>query len=151
MANPKTIEALDLRGRRDAARAEVQRQEKAGGASVKVTLQVGDARALDWIPDESVHLVVCSPPYWTLKDYNEHPDQLGHVEDYEQFLDELDRVWTHAFRALVPRRPRPRDAAVRPVPPRSTAAGRAPPRRSLSSAPPPSSAPRPPAARAGSW
>ncbi len=102
MANPKTIEALDLRGRREAARAEVQRQEKAGGASVKVTLQVGDARALNWIADESVHLVVCSPPYWTLKDYNEHPDQLGHVEDYEKFLDELDRVWRHAFRALVP-------------------------------------------------
>ncbi len=102
MANAKTIEALDLRGRREAARAEVQRQEKAGGASAKVTLRVGDARALDWIPDESVHLVVCSPPYWTLKDYNEHPDQLGHVEDYEQFLDELDRVWRHAFRTLVP-------------------------------------------------
>ena len=102
MPNSKTIEALDLRGRREAARAEVQRQEKAGGPSVKVTLRHGDARGLDWIPDESVHLVVCSPPYWTLKEYNEHPDQLGHVEDYERFLDELDRVWRHVLRVLVP-------------------------------------------------
>jgi site-specific DNA-methyltransferase (adenine-specific) len=49
-----------------------------------------------------VHLVVTSPPYWTLKEYNETPGQLGHVREYEEFLDELDRVWRHAFRMLVP-------------------------------------------------
>ncbi len=42
----------------------------------------GDARDLSFIADESVHLVVTSPPYWTLKKYREHPDQLGHVADY---------------------------------------------------------------------
>jgi modification methylase len=67
-----------------------------------ITLRQGDARELDWIPDGSVHLVVTSPPYWTLKEYNEHPGQLGHVEDYERFQDELDKVWKHCFRALVP-------------------------------------------------
>src|SRR5437763_1723139 len=64
-------------------------------------LHVGDARDLSWIPDESVHLIVTSPPYWTLKEYNERPGQLGHVEDYESFLDELDKVWRHGFRTLV--------------------------------------------------
>jgi site-specific DNA-methyltransferase (adenine-specific) len=67
-----------------------------------VNLRRGDARDLTWIPDESVHLVVTSPPYWTLKEYNDHPDQLGHVEEYEQFLDELEKVWRHAYRVLVP-------------------------------------------------
>ena len=52
--------------------------------------------------DESVHLVVTSPPYWNLKRYNEHPDQLGHVADYETFLGELEKVWRHVFRILVP-------------------------------------------------
>lgn len=52
--------------------------------------------------DESVHLVVTSPPYWTLKDYNDHPGQLGHVEDYEQFLDEIEKVWRECYRVLVP-------------------------------------------------
>jgi site-specific DNA-methyltransferase (adenine-specific) len=33
------------------------------------TLHRGDARDLSWIPNESVHLVVTSPPYWTLKQY----------------------------------------------------------------------------------
>lgn len=66
------------------------------------SLHVGDARDLDWIEDGSVHLVVTSPPYWTLKKYNDHPDQLGDVADYEEFLDELDRVWRHCERVLVP-------------------------------------------------
>jgi modification methylase len=62
----------------------------------------GDSRHLDWIPDESIHLVVTSPPYWTLKEYPENPAQLGLVEDYDRFHDELDKVWRHSFRALVP-------------------------------------------------
>jgi len=65
-------------------------------------LRRGDARRLDWIPDESLHLVVTSPPYWTLKEYPEHEDQLGLVEDYERFHDELEKVWKHCFRVLVP-------------------------------------------------
>jgi modification methylase len=62
----------------------------------------GDARDLSFLPDESVHLVVTSPPYWNLKRYNENPDQLGHIQDYEEFLAELAKVWRHVFRVLVP-------------------------------------------------
>lgn len=62
----------------------------------------GDARELSFIDDESIHLVITSPPYWNLKRYREHPDQLGHVDDYEEFLDELSKVWEHCFRILVP-------------------------------------------------
>ena len=66
------------------------------------TLHLGDARDLDWIADSSVHLVVTSPPYWTLKKYNDHPGQLGALKDYETFLNELDKVWQHCHRVLVP-------------------------------------------------
>jgi site-specific DNA-methyltransferase (adenine-specific) len=62
----------------------------------------GDARDLSFIDDESVHLVVTSPPYWNLKRYNENPDQLGHIQDYETFIGELEKVWKHVFRILVP-------------------------------------------------
>ncbi len=62
----------------------------------------GDARALSFLPDESVHLVITSPPYWNLKRYNENPNQLGHIDDYECFLAELREVWEHVYRALVP-------------------------------------------------
>lgn len=56
-------------------------------------IHVDDSRSLEFVPDESVHLVVTSPPYWTLKEYLPHDAQLGAVVDYEEFLDELDRVW----------------------------------------------------------
>ncbi|MBW1690462.1 MAG: hypothetical protein JRJ70_06855 [Deltaproteobacteria bacterium] len=61
----------------------------------------GDARDLSFLPDESIHLVVTSPPYWTLKRYNEHPNQLVHVKDYEEFLAELEKVWRECFRVYV--------------------------------------------------
>jgi site-specific DNA-methyltransferase (adenine-specific) len=62
----------------------------------------GDSRELSYLPDESVHLAVTSPPYWNLKRYNENPDQLGHIQDYEAFLAELEKVWRHVYRILVP-------------------------------------------------
>jgi DNA modification methylase len=64
-------------------------------------LHCGDSRTtLARIPDESVHLVLTSPPYWTLKRYREHDGQMGHIDDYEEFLDELDGVWAECFRVL---------------------------------------------------
>jgi len=62
----------------------------------------GDSRELAFIPDKSVHLVVTSPPYWTLKEYNHSKAQLGHIKDYEDFLDELTKVWKECYRVLVP-------------------------------------------------
>lgn len=66
-------------------------------------LHLGDARSLSWIPDSSVHLVVTSPPYWTLKEYARgNESQMGDIADYEQFLLELDKVWRECARVLVP-------------------------------------------------
>lgn len=64
----------------------------------------GDARDLSDIADSSIHLVVTSPPYWTLKKYSESSgaSQLGAIEDYEIFLTELDKVWRECERVLVP-------------------------------------------------
>ena len=62
----------------------------------------GDSRDLCFLEDASIHLVVTSPPYWNLKRYNENPDQLGHIQDYEEFLFELEKVWRHVYRVLVP-------------------------------------------------
>jgi DNA modification methylase len=65
-------------------------------------LHLGDARKLAWIPSESVHLVVTSPPYFTLKTYARRDGQMAEIEDYEHFLDELDKVWRECARVLVP-------------------------------------------------
>jgi len=62
----------------------------------------GDARDLSFIEDESIHLVLTSPPYWNLKKYKDNPDQLGHIDQYEEFLSELGKVWKEVYRVLVP-------------------------------------------------
>jgi len=50
----------------------------------------------------SVHLVLTSPPYWTLKEYRRSDGQMGHIADYADFLHELEKVWTHCWKALAP-------------------------------------------------
>jgi modification methylase len=65
-------------------------------------LNRGDARSMSNLAPESVQLVLTSPPYWTLKEYRDSEAQLGHVEDYDEFLEQLDKVWKHCFKALVP-------------------------------------------------
>src|SRR5947209_2736837 len=49
-------------------------------------LNLGDARAMDKLRAGSVHLAITSPPYWTLKEYRASDGQMGHIEDYEEFL-----------------------------------------------------------------
>lgn len=72
-------------------------------APTRHRLSLGDARDLgSLLEPESVHLVVTSPPYWTLKEYRRAPGQMGFIADYEEFLAELDKVWAGCFRALVP-------------------------------------------------
>jgi len=66
------------------------------------TINLGDARRMDVLQPAGVHMVLISPPYWTLKEYRDSDGQMGHIEDYEFFLAELDRVWENCYRALVP-------------------------------------------------
>jgi DNA modification methylase len=51
------------------------------------------------IPDESVKMMITSPPYWDLKDY-EVDNQIGYKEDYETYLKRIYMVWRETFRVL---------------------------------------------------
>lgn len=64
------------------------------------TIYIADSRDLSMIENESVHLILTSPPYWNLKEYNKHKSQLGHINDYHTFLDELDKVWAECYKKL---------------------------------------------------
>jgi site-specific DNA-methyltransferase (adenine-specific) len=68
------------------------------------TIYQGDAREMREVSGP-VHLVVTSPPYFNLIDYEGAetvPGQLGSIDAYEAFLDELDRVWQRSFDLLTP-------------------------------------------------
>lgn len=53
----------------------------------------GDARELTFLEDELIHVVVTSPPYWTLKKYKRHVDQLGSIEN-EELVERLVRMFS---------------------------------------------------------
>lgn len=66
-------------------------------------LCLADARNMSGIANESVQLIVTSPPYWNLKEYARgNSSQLGDIASYELFLSELDKVWAECIRVLVP-------------------------------------------------
>jgi len=51
------------------------------------------------VPDESVHLVITSPPYWQLKDYG-NSAQVGFDDNYEDYINNLNLVWNECHRVL---------------------------------------------------
>jgi DNA modification methylase len=53
------------------------------------------------IDDQTVHLIITSPPYWQLKDY-ESPGQIGYHDDYETYINNLNLVWNECYRVLHP-------------------------------------------------
>jgi modification methylase len=67
----------------------------------KVTLLRGDARRLDGIPDVSVHLVVTSPPYPMIPQWDRLFARQG-AHDHEQMLSVLEAAWRASHRVLVP-------------------------------------------------
>lgn len=69
-------------------------------------LYLGDARLMPQLSTAigQVHLVVTSPPYWTLKAYDgaAGASQLGGTADYRAFQGQLAEVWKRCFDLLVP-------------------------------------------------
>ena len=61
----------------------------------------GDSRRMPELQDQSVHLVVTSPPYWQLKDYGTD-GQIGFHDSYEDYINHLGLVWSECARVLHP-------------------------------------------------
>jgi site-specific DNA-methyltransferase (adenine-specific) len=63
------------------------------------TIIIGDSRNMSELKDESVHLVITSPPYWQLKDYG-NGSQIGFNDSYENYINNLNLVWNESYRVL---------------------------------------------------
>lgn len=63
------------------------------------TIINGDSRFMNALEDESVHLVITSPPYWQLKDYGTD-NQIGFNDSYESYINNLNLVWKESLRVL---------------------------------------------------
>ena len=60
---------------------------------------IGDSRNMVEIPNESIHLVITSPPYWQLKDYG-NDNQIGFDDSYQTYINNLNLVWKECERVL---------------------------------------------------
>lgn len=68
----------------------------------KAQVFIGDSSNMSSIPDGSVNLIITSPPYWTLKDY-ENENQIGIGSDcYQTYINNLNKVWLECVRVLAP-------------------------------------------------
>ncbi|MBI3584766.1 MAG: thermonuclease family protein [Nitrospinae bacterium] len=54
---------------------------------------------MEELKDESIHLVITSPPYWQLKDYG-NGGQIGFNDSYEDYINNLNLCWKECYRVL---------------------------------------------------
>lgn len=65
------------------------------------------------LPDESINLVITSPPYFNIKDYskdgyqkeviaNKETGQIGDIDSYSTFISSMVPIWEECFRVLQP-------------------------------------------------
>ena len=73
--------------------------EKLDDPTAKIYIK--DCSTMDDLEDESVHLVVTSPPYWQIKDYG-NESQIGWNQTLPEYLTSLSKVWKECFRVLKP-------------------------------------------------
>lgn len=60
---------------------------------------IGDSRNMKELSNNSVDLIITSPPYWHLKDYGVK-NQIGYGQTLHEYLKDLYRVWEESFRVL---------------------------------------------------
>lgn len=62
---------------------------------------IGDARHMAEVENQSVHLIITSPPYWQIKNYGDK-NQIGFNDTYREYIDNLNKVWMECCRVLYP-------------------------------------------------
>lgn len=67
----------------------------------KANIYVGDSRNMKDVEDGSVQLIITSPPYGKLKDY-ENEEQIGLNQSYSDYISNLNDVWKECIRVLGP-------------------------------------------------
>ena len=63
---------------------------------------IGSSTNMDQIASNSVNLIITSPPYWTLKDYDVEGQIGTGSNSYDYYISELNKVWKECVRVLAP-------------------------------------------------
>jgi len=83
--------------------------EKVNVIGINETIQkvfVKNSMKMDDLPDNSVHLMVTSPPYFDTKMYSREPINcdLGDIHDVNEWFEKISEVWKEVYRVLQPGR-----------------------------------------------
>jgi excisionase family DNA binding protein len=70
------------------------------------TVYIKNSQSMDDIADDSVHLMLTSPPYFNAKMYSKKPinGDLGNIHELDSWFSEISKVWGEIFRVLQPGR-----------------------------------------------
>ncbi len=83
--------------------------EKVNVIEINGTIQkifVKNSMRVDDLPEDSVHLMITSPPYFDTKMYSREPieDDLGNIHDVDEWFEKISEVWKEVYRVLHPGR-----------------------------------------------
>lgn len=75
-------------------------------AEITAKIIIGDSRNMREVSENSIHLIITSPPYFNAKTYSDDfsGKDLGNINDYKKWKDEIKKVWKECFRVLQPGR-----------------------------------------------
>ena len=82
----------------------IMKERLTNGDDDSLVLRCQDSRDLDFIHNDSIGLVVTSPPYWNKADYGPQTRNLGNIESYYEFFNEIRPVLEECYRVLIPGR-----------------------------------------------
>lgn len=82
-----------------------QVKSESNGSNNEIIIKQGDSRQLLHNFDEnSLGLVVTSPPYWNKADYGSQPENFGNIDKYNKFFEEIKPVFEECYKLLMPGR-----------------------------------------------
>jgi DNA modification methylase len=82
----------------------IMRDRLSASGNGSLSLVHGDSRRMEFIPENSISLIVTSPPYWNKADYGGNPENIGNIEGYQSFFEEIRPILVESYRVLAPGR-----------------------------------------------
>ena len=82
----------------------IMRDRLSASGDGSFSLVHGDSRRMEFIPENSISLIVTSPPYCNKANYGSNPENIGNVEGYQNFFEEIRPIFGESYRVLAPGR-----------------------------------------------
>ncbi len=96
------LQTLDAKQKRKVNSASCPRLNLIERNGTTQTVIVGSSTEMTELADESVHLVITSPPYFNAKMYSREAleNNLGDIHDMDEWFEKIGQVWRECFRVL---------------------------------------------------